>query len=189
MSTRLCTAEAGALEELGEWWEDLVDRSIGSRGLVLAVPPGWGRTTVVERFRRRVESDQDRLGIVVSVPGAEAPPGAALQVAWLYELVRDAGLSERWREVVGVDRPEGVFDLSTDLAGFGLLSLPGMVGAFVAGKVLRKLAADRDSSATGAADASERLGRMLARQSTRVPLVILVDDADRLDATIMERLV
>ena len=34
-------------EELVEWWEDLWQRGMTSRVVLVAVPPGWGRTTVL----------------------------------------------------------------------------------------------------------------------------------------------
>jgi len=36
--------------ELAEWWEDLCG-GIGSRVVLLAVPPAWGRSAVLDKFR------------------------------------------------------------------------------------------------------------------------------------------
>ena len=36
--------------ELAEWLEDLAGRGIGSRVVLVAVPPGWGRSAVLRQF-------------------------------------------------------------------------------------------------------------------------------------------
>ena len=43
--------QAEALEELQEWREDVRERGIGSRVVLLAVPGGWGRSEVLTRRR------------------------------------------------------------------------------------------------------------------------------------------
>ena len=43
--------QAEVLEELEEWREDVRERGIGSRVVLLAVPEGWGRSAVLARFR------------------------------------------------------------------------------------------------------------------------------------------
>ena len=39
------------LEELAEWWEDISEARIGSRVVLVEVPPGWGATMVLQEFR------------------------------------------------------------------------------------------------------------------------------------------
>ena len=36
--------------ELVEWWEDLWQRGIGSRVVLVAVPPGWGRSAALDHL-------------------------------------------------------------------------------------------------------------------------------------------
>ena len=37
--------------ELAEWWEDLWQRGIGSHVVLVPVPSGWGRSTVLGEFQ------------------------------------------------------------------------------------------------------------------------------------------
>ena len=39
---------AAVAGELVEWWEDVCLRGIGSRVVLVAVPTGWGRSTVLD---------------------------------------------------------------------------------------------------------------------------------------------
>ena len=43
--------------ELVEWWEDLWQRGMTSRVVLVAVPPGWGRTTVLDRLAEAAGAD------------------------------------------------------------------------------------------------------------------------------------
>ena len=56
--------------ELVEWWEDLWQAHTGSRVVLVAVPPGWGRTTVL----RCLSSSGAASGVVA--PSAEAMKAA-----------------------------------------------------------------------------------------------------------------
>ena len=62
----LMSRQAEVLEELEEWREDVRERGIGSRVVLLAVPTGWGRSAVLARFRDLVGDadggDGGRLG-------------------------------------------------------------------------------------------------------------------------------
>src|SRR4051794_17815541 len=50
----LAAHQGAAIGELIEWWEDLHDRSTGSQLATLVVPPGWGRTTVLNVLAERI---------------------------------------------------------------------------------------------------------------------------------------
>ena len=45
------TRHQAVLEELTEWWEDVRDGDIGSRVVLVEVPPGWGAQAVLDAFR------------------------------------------------------------------------------------------------------------------------------------------
>lgn len=45
--------------ELAEWWEDLWQAHIGSQVVLVAVPAGWGRSTVLDRFAAGIDARDD----------------------------------------------------------------------------------------------------------------------------------
>ena len=55
------------LEELAEWWEDISEARIGSRVILVEVPPGWGATTVLREFGAMVAGPDAPVAISVSV--------------------------------------------------------------------------------------------------------------------------
>jgi hypothetical protein len=64
-----------------DWFADVADheRDIGSQCLVVPVPAGWGRSTVLERFVHRVNIDDDIRGVATVVSGVDAPDDPTLQ--------------------------------------------------------------------------------------------------------------
>ena len=48
--------QAEVLGELEEWREDVGERGIGSRVVLLVAPAGWGRSAVLARFQAAVEA-------------------------------------------------------------------------------------------------------------------------------------
>ena len=75
--------QAEVLDELEEWREDVRERGIGSRVVLLAAPEGWGRSAVLARFRDfgRVADGPVTMvaGMDGSLPGDRAVQAAALQ--------------------------------------------------------------------------------------------------------------
>ncbi len=59
--------------ELAEWWEDLCG-GIGSRVVLLAVPPAWGRSAVLDKFRAVVEDLDAPVTLVVCITVTAARP-------------------------------------------------------------------------------------------------------------------
>src|SRR6266480_1332664 len=51
--------QAGLLAELAEWWEDLWRERVGSQVVLVAVPAGWGRSTVLDRFAVGIKTRDD----------------------------------------------------------------------------------------------------------------------------------
>ena len=50
---------AALVAELAEWAEDLWQVCTGSRVVLVKVPSGWGRTTVLERFQAEITDRED----------------------------------------------------------------------------------------------------------------------------------
>jgi ATP/maltotriose-dependent transcriptional regulator MalT len=49
----------GAGHRAAEWWEDLWQAGTGSRVVLVCVPAGWGRSTVLDRFQAEVADRDD----------------------------------------------------------------------------------------------------------------------------------
>src|SRR5215467_7602197 len=106
-------------EELAEWWEDLCLEQTGSRVVVVAVPPGWGRSEVLARFRAAAEDADGPVGVVVCPKGSGL--GRAVQAAELRSSLREAvSAGGRLSQVAGLldlDKAAGRVQLGLGLAG------------------------------------------------------------------------
>ena len=73
-----------ALDELVKWWQGLAQQKINSRAVLLAVPPGWGRTYLLNQFAAIVDDDE-AISLMVRVLGMSLPDGRGLQALALRE--------------------------------------------------------------------------------------------------------
>jgi hypothetical protein len=171
---------AEALDELVEWWQDLAQQATYSSAVLLPVPSRWGRTHLLNELAAIVEDDEV-VSIVVRVPGTALPNGLGLQALKLRELFSDARVKHRVAELTGVDRLGGAAQLGFGVAGLfvsPLAALTGLllasVGAGVAGKAW-------DDSPAGQEGMVAKLARSVAAVSVSVPVVVIIDDTDRLE--------
>lgn len=75
----------GALgEELAEWLEDVTEGGIGSRVVLVGVPAGWGRSTVLQQFAAVASADEGPIVLVAQISG-DLPAGRAVQALGLRE--------------------------------------------------------------------------------------------------------
>jgi hypothetical protein len=174
--------QEAAAEELGEWWEDLWQRGIGSQVVVLKVPPGWGRSSVLGRIAEMVNAEDAPVTVVIPINGRELPDEKDLQAEEIRRQIADERAWRRAAELLDVDQAGGRLELALQVGG---LFAPGPgVGAGVllvdrAMGVLRKTLWGESAASQGAAVA--RAARAVAEASRQVPVVVLLDDAERLD--------
>jgi hypothetical protein len=171
---------AAVLDEFVEWWQGLSQRMTGSQAVLLAVPSRWGRTTLVEQFAAIIEEDE-AVSIVVAIGGASMPDGLGLQAQALRDLFRGAYADQRVAELVGVDRSSGVVQLGLGVAGLFVSPLAALVGLLLAGLGVGAAGKVWDTSPAGQEGAVARLARAVAAVSASLPVVVIIDDADRLD--------
>jgi hypothetical protein len=171
---------AAALNELVEWWQDLSRQEINSRAVLLPVPPRWGRTYLLDQFATVVEDDE-AVSIVVRVPGAELPDGLGLQALELRKLFSEARVEHQVAELLGVDRLGGVVQLGLGVAGLFVSPLAALVGLLLAGVGVGAAGKVWDDSLTGQEGMVAKLARAVAAVSMSVPVVVIIDDADRLE--------
>src|SRR5262245_16092380 len=125
----LMARQAGVLDELGEWREDVRERGIGSRVVLLAVPAGWGRSTVLAPVRDAVERADGPVAVVAGIDGnlpRGRPVGGAVQAAALQEVLAVIAPPSRAAELLDVDTPAGKAGLGLDVAGW---FVPGLAAA------------------------------------------------------------
>jgi hypothetical protein len=171
---------AAALEELVEWWQDLTSQKINSRAVLLAVPPEWGRTHLLNELATVIKNDE-AVSIVIRVPGAALPDGLGLQALKIRELFSEASVKHRVADLLGVDRLGGAIQFGLDVAGLFVSPLAALVGLLLAGVGVGAAGRVWDNSPAGQEGMVARLARAVAALSVSVPMVIIIDDADRVE--------
>jgi tetratricopeptide (TPR) repeat protein len=179
---------SSALAELTEWREDVCEREIGSRVVVLAVPPGWGRSAVLSQF---ADATAGLDGPVIAVAWIDGAPGGgiAVQAETVREQLAAVALPSRVAELLEADRPAGRIGLAIELAGVFAPGPPAAFAALVASHAVRAAGEARDDGPAGEAGAVARSARAVAAVSVRVPVVVILDDADRMDLTLARALI
>ncbi len=172
--------QAELLAELEEWREDVRERGIGSRVVLVVAPAGWGRSAVLARFRAAVEAADGPVTVVAGVEG-NLPGGRAVQAAALQKALTGVAPPSRATELLDVDTPAGQAGLGLDVASWFVPGLGAAVSLTGLSRLLSAAARRRDDSPTGEAGAVARAGRAVAAVSVKVPVVVVVDDADLLD--------
>jgi tetratricopeptide (TPR) repeat protein len=185
--------QRAVLDELVEWWEDVCHRKIGSQAIFLAVPRGWGQRTVLDGLAAVIEDPDAYPTIAVRVAAGSLPDGAALQAEVLADCFAGAAVRHRAAELLGVDRLGGVVQFALGVAGLMTSAFGALLGMLAANIAVGAAARVWDDSPAGEEGAVARLARAVARVSVSIPVVVMIDDADHIDAdlalTLMGRLI
>ena len=168
------------LEELTEWWEDVRDGSIGSRVVLLEVPPGWGTRAVLDAFREVAKDPDGPVTISVSVDDVPLV-GGAIEAGALRDALITPSVWSKTAELLGLDSAAGEVQLAL---GVGGLFASGM--AMAASMLLASIAVTAagnawDASPAGQQGALARAARSVAAVSVAAPVLVVLDEADRLD--------
>src|ERR1700733_1055238 len=114
--------QKAAATELAQWWDGLRLGGIGSHAVLLAGPPGWGRSTVLDPLPEIIRAGAP-ISLEGRINGKSLPDGPGLQARALRDSLLGAGvrqqaatlLCRRW--LIGSPR-----------LGIGNLLLTGMTG-------------------------------------------------------------
>jgi hypothetical protein len=167
-------------EELVEWLEDATGAGIGSRVVLVAVPAGWGRSTVLRQFATAAAADDGPVRLTILVSG-DLPPGRAVQALALREDL-EAVAREPWLvRRLGLGTAAGQAQLGLGLSGLMASGPVAAAGLLVASLAVTAAGSVWDESPAGEAGGLSRTARFLARVSAQVPVVVIIDDADCLD--------
>src|SRR5690242_19392909 len=94
--------------ELDEWWENLWQAHTGSQVVLVTMPPGWGRSTVLDRFAARLASRGEApVTLTVRIDGQKLPGEPALQAQVLRACLAEAARRHRAAELLGLDELSG----------------------------------------------------------------------------------
>jgi hypothetical protein len=163
-----------AFDELVEWSEDVFGAptraSIGARCIILPVPQGWGRSTVLARFVDHVNAvdEPGSLAEARLLSAAGAPDTQVLQADWLHrELSNSTGPDGA--AVFGFDSTSGLFNRALGASdAVGLLGgRAGSVVAFLAAIGVDVLGGRESSERAKAFAAVSRLAWRLAQFSAK----------------------
>ena len=166
-------------EELAETLEDVAVGGIGSQVVLLAVPAGWGRSAVFQRFAEVADATEDPVALVAQVAG-NLLPGRAVQAVALREALAVVAREPRLVRQLRLDTAQGQAQIGLTLGGLAA-AWPVTLALVVASLAVTAAGSTWDDSPAGEAGGVVRAARALARVSVQVPVVVLIDDADCLD--------
>ena len=151
--------------ELVEWWEDLWQRGMTSRVVLVAVPPGWGRTTVLDRLAEAAGADDAPVTLIARINGRELPDETrpvrrrrCCGIAWPRRRTR-----HRAAELLGLDRLGGITQIGIGVGALFVSGLAAALGFLVAGVAVGAAGKAWDDSPAGQDGALARTARAVAR--------------------------
>jgi tetratricopeptide (TPR) repeat protein len=168
--------------ELAEWWEDLWQAHTGSQVVLVSVPDGWGRTTVLNRFEADITSRDDApVTLTVRVNGLDLRDEPALQAQLLRACLAGAARRPRAAELLGLDELGGQAQLGLSVSGLFFSGPAAGVSFLLAGLAVGAAGKAWDATPAGQDGALARTARAVAAVSVSAPVVVIIDDADCLD--------
>ena len=165
--------------ELVEWWEDLWQRGMTSRVVLVAVPPGWGRTTVLDRLAAAAGADDAPVTLIARINGQDCRRGSARRRRYCG-LPGRGGDAARVAELLGLDRLGGI-QMGLGVGGLVRVRADRRGRFLVAGLAVAAAGKAWDDSPAGQDGALARTARAVAAMSVQVPVVVIIDDADWVD--------
>ena len=183
--------QKAAATEVAQWWHGLRHGGIGSQAVLLAAPSGWGRSTVLDQLPQIISRADGPISLEVRINARSLPSEPGQQALALRdgllgpELRRQAAALLCRRQLRGAPR-----------LGIGSLLLSGMAGTIsllAAGLAAAAAGSGVDDSPASENSASARAARVVAAVSASAPALVIIDDADYLEAglavTMIENLI
>jgi tetratricopeptide (TPR) repeat protein len=177
----LSVRQSVVAEELAEWREDVAG-GIGPKIVLLSVPPGWGRSTVLDQLAEDSwPRDGNPVTCIFRIEGKQLSGGPGQQAADVRARLADACARHPVARALGLDRPQGVAMLSLGAGSLFMSGLGVLLGMLAAQEIVTAAGSVRDAGQGGQVGMLARAARSAAQLSAKVPVVVLIDDADRLD--------
>jgi hypothetical protein len=183
--------QKAAAAELAQWWDGIRHGGIGSHAVLLAGPPGWGRSTVLDQLPVIIGGAGAPTSLLVRINGRSLPDGPGLQGQALRDSLLGAEVRRQAAALLCRSRQRGVARLGAD----------SLLTSGMAGTISVVLAALEAAATGGAADdcpvgengVVARAARVVAAVSASAPTLVVIDDADYVEpglaVTMIENLI
>jgi hypothetical protein len=184
--------QKAAATELAQWWDGIRHGGIGSHVVLLAGPPGWGRSTVLGQLPLMVSGASTPVSLLVAINGRSLPDGPAPQAQALRggllgaEVRRQAAAllcRSRQRRTARLGAPDSL--LTSGMAG--------TVSVVVAALAAAAAGEAADDCPAGENGIVARAARIVAAVSASAPVLVVIDDADYVEpglaVTMIENLI
>jgi len=181
--------QKAAATELAQWWDGIRQGGIGSHAVLLAGPPGWGRSTVLDQLPVIIGGADVRL--LVRITGGSLPDAPGLQAQALRDGLLGAEVRRQAAALLCRSRQRGGARRGTD----SLLTagMAGTVSVVLAALAAAAAGGPADNRPAGENGAVARAARVVAAVSAAAPTLVVIDDADCLEpglaVTMIENLI
>jgi len=180
-----------AATELAQWWDGIRHSGIGSHAVLLAGPPGWGRSTVLEYLPVMIGGADAPTSLLVRIEGRSLPDGPGPQAQVLRDRLLGAEVRRQAAALLCRTRQRGTSRLATDsLLTSGMAGTISVVLAALAAAAGGNVADERPAGENGIV---ARAARVVAAVSASAPTLVLIDDADYMEpalaVTMIENLI
>jgi hypothetical protein len=170
--------QEAAAAELAQWWDGIRRGGVGPHAVLLAGPPSWGRSTVLDQLPQLIKAMGGPAGLEVRINAKSLPTGPGEQAAAVRDSLLGADIRQQAAALLFRSRLRGPRRLGTHrllpsgIAGTVSLLLASLTAA-AAGSVV-------DDDPAGQNGAAARAARVVAAVSVSVPTLVIIDDADEL---------
>jgi len=183
--------QKAAATELAQWWDGIRQGGIGSHAVLLAGPPGWGRTTVLDQLPVVIGGADVPIRLLVRINGGSLPDGPGLQAQALRDSLLGAEVRRQAAALLYRSRQRGVARRGTErLLTSGVAGTISVALATLAAAAAGGAEDDRPAGENGAV---ARAARVVAAVSASAPTLVVIDDADCLEpglaVTMIENLI
>ena len=184
--------QKAAATELAQWWDGIRHGGIGSHVVLLAGPPGWGRTTVLSQLPVMIGGANAPISLLVSINGRSLPDGPGPQARALRDGLLGAEVRRQAAALLCRTRQRRTPRLRApdSLLTSGMAGTISVVLAAIAAAAVGEAADDCPAGEDGVV---ARAARIVAAVSASAPVLVVIDDADYVEpglaVTMIENLI
>jgi hypothetical protein len=183
--------QRAAATELAQWWDGIRDGGIGSHAVLLAGPPGWGRSTVLDQLPVITGGADAPITLLERINGRSLPDGPGPQAQALRDSLLGAEVRRQAAALLCHSRQRGVARLGANsLLRSGMAGTISVVLATLAAAAMGGVADDCPAGENGIV---ARAARVVAAVSASAPVLVVIDDADYVEpclaVTMIENLI
>jgi len=168
--------QKAAATELAQWWDGIRHGGIGSHAVLLAGPPGWGRSTVLDQLPVIIGRAEAPINLLVRINGGSLPDGPGLQAQALRDSLLGPEVRRQAAALLCRSRQRGITRRGTD----SLLTsgMTGTISVVLAALTAATVGRAADDSPAGENGLVARAARVVAAVSASAPTLVVIDDAD-----------